>query len=112
MTSLVGFEALLRGIAVVTHGRPFYAGWGLTDDQCPCSRRSRKLTLVQLVAGALLRYPRYYSYSAGAFVAAEDAVSELLEQRDGATPLPSRASRLRRQKNKLQNLIRDVVHAF
>jgi capsular polysaccharide export protein len=112
MTSLVGFEALLRGIAVVTHGRPFYAGWGLTSDQSSCPRRTRKRTLDELVAGALLRYPRYYSYSAGAFVSAEDAVSELLAQRAGAAPLPSRASRLERQKNKLQNLLRDVVHAF
>ena len=29
-TSLAGFEALLRGKAVTTHGVPFYAGWGLT----------------------------------------------------------------------------------
>jgi capsular polysaccharide export protein len=112
MTSLVGFEALLRGITVVTHGRPFYAGWGLTDDQCPCPRRTRRLSLDQLVVGALLRYPRYYSYSAGAFVSAEDAVAELLALRAGSAALPSRASRLVRHKNKLQNLLRDVVHAF
>lgn len=112
MTSLVGFEALLRGIPVVVHGRPFYAGWGLTRDQRPCSRRTRKLSLDELVAGALLRYPRYFSYSARAFVSAEDAVAELLRQRDGERPLPARASRLQRHKNKLHNLLRDVVHAF
>ena len=28
LTSLAGFEALLRGKAVVTWGLPFYAGWG------------------------------------------------------------------------------------
>ena len=27
-TSLMGFEALLRGISVTTYGQPFYAGWG------------------------------------------------------------------------------------
>ena len=32
MTSLTGFEALLRGVHVVTTGAPFYAGWGLTQD--------------------------------------------------------------------------------
>ena len=32
MTSLTGFDALLRGKRVVTHGLPFYAGWGLTTD--------------------------------------------------------------------------------
>lgn len=58
MTSLIGFEALLRGKAVTTHGLPFYAGWGLTDDP-GCPRRTRRLTLDELVAGALILYPRY-----------------------------------------------------
>src|SRR5207247_7917200 len=31
LTSLTGFEAVLRGIPVTVHGQPFYAGWGLTD---------------------------------------------------------------------------------
>ena len=30
LTSLTGFEALLRGIEVHAYGGPFYAGWGLT----------------------------------------------------------------------------------
>lgn len=59
MTSLVGFEALLRKIPVVTHGVPFYAGWGLTEDLRPVPRRGRKLTLPMLVAGVLILYPRY-----------------------------------------------------
>lgn len=59
MTSLVGFEALTRGLAVTTYGSPFYAGWGLTDDRHETPRRTRRLTLDQLVAGALLLYPRY-----------------------------------------------------
>lgn len=60
LTSLTGFEALLRGRHVVVHGGPFYAGWGLTDDRGPgLSRRTRRLTLDQLVAGALILYPRY-----------------------------------------------------
>jgi len=59
MTSLVGFEALIRGIKVVTYGLPFYAGWGLSDDSHTCERRSRKLSIDELVAGAYLLYPRY-----------------------------------------------------
>lgn len=35
MTSLAGFEALLRKRSVVTYGQPFYAGWGLTEDVAP-----------------------------------------------------------------------------
>ncbi|WP_375460847.1 capsular polysaccharide biosynthesis protein [uncultured Enterovirga sp.] len=57
-TSLLGFEALLRGKPVTTHGLPFYAGWGLTES--PASpRRTRRLSLDELVAGALILYPRY-----------------------------------------------------
>lgn len=59
MTSLAGFEALLQGIRVVTHGLPFYAGWGLTEDRLATARRTRLLSLDQLVAAALILYPSY-----------------------------------------------------
>ena len=60
LTSLAGFEALLRGRPVTCHGTPFYAGWGLTRDLAPVpARRGRALTLDALVAGVLIRYPRY-----------------------------------------------------
>jgi capsular polysaccharide export protein len=65
MTSLLGFEALLRGLAVACHGLPFYAGWGLTEDLVPCSRRDRRLDLDALVAGALLLYPHYVDPRSG-----------------------------------------------
>ncbi|WP_323156755.1 hypothetical protein U0025_04770 [Sphingobium yanoikuyae] len=61
LTSLTGFEALLRGREVITHGQPFYAGWGLTRDLAePIARRNRVLTLEQLVAATLILYPRYF----------------------------------------------------
>nr|WP_255406247.1 beta-3-deoxy-D-manno-oct-2-ulosonic acid transferase [Novosphingobium sp. CF614] len=60
LTSLTGFEALLRGRAVTCHGTPFYAGWGLTRDLGAVpDRRTRVLTLDELVAGVLILYPRY-----------------------------------------------------
>ena len=60
LTSLTGFEALLRGREVTCHGMPFYAGWGLTRDLMPVSgRRGRPLTLDELVAAVLILYPRY-----------------------------------------------------
>lgn len=60
ITSQAGFEALLRGKPVTTHGVPFYAGWGLTRDLGPVPpRRTRRRTLDELVAAALLVYPRY-----------------------------------------------------
>ncbi len=58
ITSLMGFEALMRGKRVTTLGRPFYAGWGLTKDTTP-PERSRSLSIDQLTAAALILYPRY-----------------------------------------------------
>jgi capsular polysaccharide export protein len=60
LSSLTGFEALLRGTPVVVHGMPFYAGWGLTRDLLPTpARRGRAVSLDALVAGALILAPRY-----------------------------------------------------
>ncbi|EAL6609293.1 capsular polysaccharide biosynthesis protein [Campylobacter jejuni] len=59
ITSTSGFDTLLRAKKVFTYGMPFYAGWGLTKDKYRCERRTRKLSLEELVAGALIAYPRY-----------------------------------------------------
>ncbi|QJU57633.1 beta-3-deoxy-D-manno-oct-2-ulosonic acid transferase [Sphingomonas sp. AP4-R1] len=60
LTSLVGFEALLRGLETHVHGSPFYAGWGLTRDHGPpLPRRTRRRTLGELAAATLILYPRY-----------------------------------------------------
>ncbi|EAL0270685.1 capsular polysaccharide biosynthesis protein [Campylobacter lari] len=59
ITSTSGFDALLRGKKVVVYGKPFYAGWGLTSDLHEFSRRTRVLSLEELVAGVLILYPRY-----------------------------------------------------
>jgi len=60
LTSLTGFEALLRQRDVTCHGMPFYAGWGLTRDLAqPLDRRGRHLTLDELIAAVLIVYPRY-----------------------------------------------------
>lgn len=60
LTSLTGFEALLRGLDVTVHGQPFFSGWGLTRDLAPpIARRTRDLSLAALVAGTLILYPRY-----------------------------------------------------
>ncbi|MEM6620210.1 MAG: capsular polysaccharide biosynthesis protein, partial [Pseudomonadota bacterium] len=61
MTSLTGFEALLRGIPVTTWGIPFYAGWGLTDDRAETPARRRPgVPLWALVHAALIDYPAYW----------------------------------------------------
>lgn len=60
LTSLTGFEALMRGRDVTCHGTPFYAGWGLTRDLgIVPDRRRRRLQLDELVAAVLILYPRY-----------------------------------------------------
>jgi capsular polysaccharide export protein len=60
LTSLVGFEALLRGLETHVHGSPFYAGWGLTRDHGPLlPRRTRRRSLAELAAATLILYPRY-----------------------------------------------------
>ena len=70
MTSTVGFEALIRQVPVVTYGLPFYAAWGLTTDRLECPRRQRRLTLEELVCGALMKYPRYLNPATGEFTTA------------------------------------------
>jgi len=68
MTSLLGFEALLRGKPVTCLGTPFYAGWGLTRDLGPVPARRTHAEghplpqpdLLQLAHAALIAYPRYF----------------------------------------------------
>lgn len=95
LTSLAGFEALLRSKPVTTHGAPFYAGWGLTDDRYEIPRRHRRLSLDMLVAGALILYPRYVLRDGrSGFATPEIVVDYLLSWRDEA---PARASGCRRR---------------
>ena len=81
MTSLTGFEALLRHKPVFCYGQPFYAGWGLTHDRHAHPRRTRRLTLDELVAGALLFYPVYVSCQSRKRCTPEQALQELVAWR-------------------------------
>jgi capsular polysaccharide export protein len=85
MTSLTGFEALLRGKPVTCYGQPFYAGWGLTQDKAPIPRRTRMVELDALVAATLIAYPLYVSRTTGKPVTPEEAVEELLAWRSQST---------------------------
>lgn len=90
LTSLAGFEALLRDVPVVTWGQPFYAGWGLTDDRGLTdnvkARRTRLLTQDELIAATLILYPTYVSRITRHFCSPERAVQELLEWRNERVP--------------------------
>ncbi len=81
LTSLAGFEALLRGKKVVCYGQPFYSSWGLTEDKVPVARRTRRLSLDELVAGALILYPLYMSRTRDVLISPEETLDELVEWR-------------------------------
>ncbi|CAK0753385.1 Capsule polysaccharide modification protein LipA [Gammaproteobacteria bacterium] len=86
MTSLSGFDALLRGKRVVVYGQPFYAGWGLTQDVLTAgvafARRHRHLTLNELVAGTLLRYPIYWDWELKGYTTCEAVLHRIVETRN------------------------------
>jgi capsular polysaccharide export protein len=110
ITSLVGFEALLRGLRVTVYGQPFYGGWGLTHDLHPLPRRTRRRTVEELVAAVYLRYPRYLDRRTGAFTTAEATIDMLLEARARAGD--SRQVELpwpRRQLRKLAHMARGMT---
>ncbi|TFL19050.1 capsular polysaccharide biosynthesis protein [Jannaschia formosa] len=93
LTSLLGFEALLRGTPVTTLGAPFYAGWGLTDDrgQVPARRRAARPSLDALVHAVLIDYPRYFDPILGQACPPEIAVHRLAH---GPHPRPGPANRM------------------
>lgn len=75
ITSLSGFEALMRGKKVTTLGCPFYSGWGLTNDLQTNVRRTRTLSLEELFAGAYILYPDYFN----SFVPVKAAIEEIVD---------------------------------
>lgn len=94
ISSLAGFEALLRGKQVTTYGAPFYAGWGLTDDRLRIPRRARVVTLDELVAAALILYPLYLDPVSGRPCRVETVI-ERLAAAAGTAPRLSRLAILR-----------------
>ena len=91
MTSLLGFEALLRGKRVTCAGMPFYAGWGLTRDlEAVPERRSARPDLLQLAHAALIAYPRYFDPVSGLPCPPEVIVERLAT---GSLPRPSAVNR-------------------
>lgn len=114
MTSLVGFEALLREKAVVVYGLPFYAGWGLTRDRHPHPRRTRRLSLDELVHGTLIDYPTYVDPASETRTTPEAIVAHLEAARRARTT--PRGTRLAnswpgRQTRKLSNLARYALRS-
>ena len=59
MSSQLGYEAMLAGHCPRIFGHPFYAGWGLSDDQHPLPRRS-PARIEALFAASHLLAPTWY----------------------------------------------------
>lgn len=59
ISSLAGFEGLLRGKRVTTHGVPFYSGWGLTTDLTRAPRRTMRRSIDELTYIAFVLYTRH-----------------------------------------------------
>lgn len=94
ISSLAGFEAMLRGKKTVVYGMPFYAGYGLTRDVSAADgneiaraaelrRRNAIQDLTDLIIGALLLYPRYYNWDTGAAATAEEIAETLMTHPEG-----------------------------
>ncbi|STY62059.1 Capsule polysaccharide biosynthesis protein [Mannheimia haemolytica] len=106
MTSLAGFEALLRGKKVYCYGLPFYAGWGLTEDLLKLERRGKSLTLPQLIAATLIYYPLYVDPIQGRFIDANQAINLLEKQKNNLVNQEIKRSWVSKQYGKLQHLYR------
>ncbi len=59
-SSQLGFEAIMAGHKPRVFGQPFYAGWGLSQDENPVPRRTRSLTRAQIFAAAMILAPTWY----------------------------------------------------
>ncbi len=107
MTSLLGFEALIRGKRVSCLGTPFYAGWGLTDDRAaPVPRRTALPDLRALVHATLIDYPRYLDPITGQHCPVEVVLDRLIE---GTVPKPGRFNR---NLSKLQGVLAGYAYIW
>ena len=84
VSSQLGFEGLLLGKPVYCFGMPFYAGWGLTHDSKQCERRNVNVSLAQLVAAALICYPRYLDPVLGQRCEVEEVIAIIARQQKPA----------------------------
>ena len=100
---------------MAVHGRPFYAGWGLTEDLAPGADRGRRLALDELVAGALLVYPLYIDPVAMKPCTPEQLLERLSQSREAAAPsklaLSRRAQTVMRLRYAVLNPIVRLIRA-
>ena len=65
-----------------SYGFPFYAGWGLTLDKLNkhnwAKRRTRRLSLEELIFISLVKYPLYSSLKFDCFLEIENVIEEVI----------------------------------
>ncbi len=114
VSSQMGFEAILAGHRPEVFGVPFYAGWGLSEDRKAVPRRTRKLTVDELFAGAMLVYPFWYDHARRRACEFEEAAQQLLVQAryhwDGGRAVYALGMRLWKRWN-VARFLRGVVFA-
>ncbi|WP_339819487.1 capsular polysaccharide biosynthesis protein [uncultured Paracoccus sp.] len=76
VSSQLGYEALLAGHRPRLFGRPFYAGWGLSDDETPPARRGRA-TREALFAASHVTGPTWYDPCRDRLTDFEGAVNQI-----------------------------------
>ena len=77
-----GFEALMCGKDVRVFGMPFYAGWGLTEDEQICERRTNQRSLEEVFYLAYIVYSHYVNPETGKRCEIEEAMDYLLKLRE------------------------------
>lgn len=81
VTSGMGFEALMAGKKVHCYGMPFYAGWGLTEDQIQLPSRTRKRSLEELFYFSYIEASRYFDPDLDKQVQVEEIVDYIVKHR-------------------------------
>lgn len=80
-TSQMGFEALLLGKPVKVYGKPFYAGWGLTEDVMEFPRRKKMKKLEDIFYATYLSYTHYLDLENKNYTTLSSLMNTLLDQR-------------------------------
>ena len=109
ITSLTGFEALIRGKRVTVWGSPFYAGWGLTEDTIDIDRQGKKLQLEDMVYIAYVLYCRCFSWKSKTMISPELLMQELVDERN-ATDTSLNSTWLVRQMRKVRYLVESLFY--
>lgn len=104
ITSLAGFEALIRNKQVVCYGQPFYSGWGLTIDMYPNTRRNKVLTVQELIYIVMYDYAIYIHPDSLDFTDPETLINYLNNKKLKNTK-KFRQFWLKKQFNKLKQVI-------